>query len=67
MTDKQLYTAVRNLGLTISKTCCSEFRINLKGGTEASAYYTDDKDDALATAVDMHARHVARNQFTVRS
>lgn len=52
MTQKELYTAVRALGLTI----CSldgEYRIAYKGiakNTEPSAYYTKDKDDALATA-----------------
>lgn len=27
-----------------------EWRVNLPGGTEATAYYTNDGDDAIATA-----------------
>jgi hypothetical protein len=57
-TQKDLFAAVRELGLSIRSTVIgyqrSEYRICLKGGTEASAYYTEDRDDALATARSMH-------------
>jgi hypothetical protein len=31
-----------------------EYRVNLRGGNEATAYYTDDHEDAVATAVQMY-------------
>jgi hypothetical protein len=49
MNMKQLFAKVRALGLTIS--CVDgEYRIVMKGGTEAQAYYTNDREDALGTA-----------------
>ncbi len=51
--DKALFSAVRALGLTISKRD-GEYRIsrpNLsRERAEAIAYYTDDRDDAWGTA-----------------
>ena len=35
--------------MTISKTSSGEYRVNFAGGSEDSAYYTSDLDDALAT------------------
>jgi hypothetical protein len=40
-------------GLTFRKEQCGEYRVNFKGGTEASAYYTDDLSDALNTGYAM--------------
>lgn len=51
---RELKAAIRALGLTcrfLSTT--GEFRINYTGGKEATAYYTEDRDDALATAQQM--------------
>lgn len=53
MTVKQTIKAIRALGLTCTRTTHGEYRINLlmsNGGTEDTAYYTDDADDALGTA-----------------
>lgn len=50
LTQKDLFKLVRELGLSIKKTEYGEYRINYKDRGEASAYYTDDRDDALATA-----------------
>lgn len=33
-----------------------EYRVNFRGGSEATAYYTNDADDALGTARAMHKR-----------
>jgi hypothetical protein len=49
MTDKELYTVVRQLGMKITKTD-GEYRVNFRYGKEATAYYTNDRDDALNTA-----------------
>ncbi len=44
-------------GMTISwKSDAEEYRVNFRNGTEATAYYTSDSADALATAKDMDAR-----------
>lgn len=61
-TDKQLFALVRALGLLIAKTGTGayspvEYRVAPKGGDraqrEARAYYTNDRDDAYATAMTM--------------
>jgi hypothetical protein len=49
MTQKELFAAVRALGLSIT-VLNGEYRINFRGGREATAYYTNDREDALATA-----------------
>ena len=53
MSVKATLAAVRKLGLTCSRTPHGEYRINLpkaRGGTEATAYYTTDAQDAVDTA-----------------
>jgi hypothetical protein len=54
----EVTATLRVLGLTIRKTD-SEYRVNFKGGTEATAYYTTDINDALETGAAMaeRARH----------
>ena len=37
-----------------------EYRVNFVGGSEATAYYTNDLEDAFATAIDMRLRDNAR-------
>jgi hypothetical protein len=49
MTDKQLQAAIRELGLTVTKIY-GEWRINYRGGQEATAYYTSDNNEALDRA-----------------
>jgi hypothetical protein len=39
-------------------TAYNEFRVPGKKGTEASAYYTDDKDDAIQTAIAEHGKNI---------
>ncbi len=36
----------------------NEYRVPGKKGTEASAYYTDDKEDAIATAKAEHGKNI---------
>lgn len=50
MTLKQAKATCREYGCTFRKTDCGEYRVNLIGGTEAQAAYTDDLDDAIGTA-----------------
>ena len=57
MTDAQLKQALRAIGFSLRKRD-GEYRVNFTGGGEATAYYTDDRADALDTAraMDRHAR-----------
>lgn len=56
-------------GVGISKrNSAGEYRVNFFGGKEATAYYTDDLEDAFATGVSMsnrkrqtHPEHLTRN------
>lgn len=50
MTIRDAKLEVAKLGMVLSKTEHGEFRVNFKGGSEATAYYTDDLDDAVGTA-----------------
>lgn len=59
-------TQLAMLGVTITPTIHGEYRVNLKGGTEATAYYTGDIGDAYNTGIAMarlnavcdHGEHV---------
>jgi hypothetical protein len=46
MTSKEVEQAIRALGLAVTKLD-GKWRINYRGGKEATAYYTTDDDDAL--------------------
>ncbi|MDT8332527.1 hypothetical protein RQ831_15810 [Roseomonas gilardii] len=41
---------VRSYGCTITRRPGGEFRVNYAGGSEATAYYTHDLEDACGTA-----------------
>ena len=50
MRQKEAYKIIRSYGCTVSKKD-NEYRINCKFfGTEGTAYYTDDLQDAIDTA-----------------
>jgi hypothetical protein len=53
----QTKQAIRALGLTVYRVD-GEWRVNYQGGKEATAYYTDDAQDALDTTRAMVARPV---------
>jgi hypothetical protein len=58
MTSKETEQAIRALGLAVTKVD-GKWRINYRGGKEATAYYTTDDDDAMGMAT---AMVVARGQ-----
>lgn len=61
MTIREAQAIARSLGVTISRTSTpGEFRVNVRGGSEATAYYTDDIQDALDTARAMARGSAAR-------
>jgi hypothetical protein len=49
MSQKQAFLIIRSYGLTVNKKW-GEYRVNYKNGTEDSAFYTDDLEDAVNTA-----------------
>lgn len=53
LTSREVRTKFKTLGLTISKTDYDEWRVNFMGGKEATAYYTDDLEDAYLTGCRM--------------
>lgn len=55
MTHTELVSAVRALGMTVRWTG-DDYRVNHRNGREATAYYTDSRDDALGTAKAMSER-----------
>lgn len=56
---KQTMNAIFAIGdgkTMVARYTAGEWRVNIKGGSEAGAYYTNDADDALGTAKLMYAR-----------
>ena len=49
MTIREAQAIARENGYTLRKTECGEYRFNIKGGEEATAYYASDLDDAIKT------------------
>ena len=43
----------RHLGLTLRQVRSGAYRVNFRDGNETTAYYTDNLDDAVNTAVEM--------------
>ena len=61
LTQTATQAAIRQLGLTC-RYRDGEYRVNLPKGTEATAYYTNDAADAIATA-----KRMAESVITPRS
>lgn len=55
MTIKEAIAKMRDHGMVI-RSEDGEYRVNFKHGFEATAYYTNDLEDAVATGVDMAQR-----------
>jgi len=65
MSPRTTVAVIRAMGLTATyDRAAGEYRINLPGASERSAYYTPDSDDALVTARAMSARHASYNAAT---
>jgi hypothetical protein len=54
MTFNEARIIIRELGMTISRRPDGEYRVNYRGACEPTAYYTQDLDDAVGTAKEMH-------------
>lgn len=53
MTVKEAATTLKAHNVTIKRSEGNEFRVNFKGGKEATAYYTSDLEDAVLTGISM--------------
>lgn len=53
LTIKEAKLKLRPLNMTLRRID-GEFRVNYVGGSESSAYYTNDLHDAFGTAIAMH-------------
>ena len=46
-------SSARHLGLTLRMVRSGDYRVNFRDGNETTAYYTDNLEDAVNTAVEM--------------
>ena len=53
MTLQQAKSIARHLGLTLRTVCSGDYRVNFRDGNETTAYYTNNLDGAVKTAVEM--------------
>ena len=53
MTLQQAKSIARHLGLTLRKVRSGDYRVYFRDGNETTAYYTDNLEDAVNTAVEM--------------
>ena len=65
LTDKEAQKQIRETGATVSRKD-GEYKVNVPGGTEATAYYTDDPSDAVGTARAMMKQHGPTKTYEVR-
>src|SRR5262245_211827 len=53
MTLQEAKSIARHLGLTLRKVRSGDYRVNFRDGNGTTAYYTNDLEDAVNTAVEM--------------
>ena len=53
MTLQEAKSIARHLGLTLRQLRSGNYRVNFRDGNEMTAYYTDNLEDAVKTAVEM--------------
>jgi hypothetical protein len=53
MTLQEAKSIARHLGLTLRQVRSGDYRVSFRDGNETTAYYTDDLEDAVNTAVEM--------------
>ena len=58
MTLQEAKSIARHLGLTLRQLRSGNYRVNFRDGNETTAYYTDNLEDAVKTAVEMARRRV---------
>jgi hypothetical protein len=53
MTLQEAKSIARHLGLTLRRVRSGDYRVNFRDGNETTAFYTNDLEDAVNTAVEM--------------
>jgi len=53
MTLPKAKSVARHLGFTLRQLRSGKYRVNFRDGNESTAYYTDDLEDAVNTAIAM--------------
>ena len=53
MTLQKAKSIARHFGLTLRQLRSGNYRVNFRDGNETTAYYTDNLDDAVNTAIEM--------------
>jgi hypothetical protein len=53
ITLQEAKSIARHLGLTLRTVRSGNYRVNFRDGNETTAYYTDDLEDPVNTAVEM--------------
>ena len=53
MTLQEAKSIARHLGLTLRQVRSGDYRVNFRDGNETTAYYTDNLEDVVTTAVEM--------------
>jgi hypothetical protein len=53
ITLQEAKSIARQLGLTLRQVRSDNYRVNFRDGNETTAYYTDNLEDAVNTAVEM--------------
>jgi hypothetical protein len=65
MTLQKAKSIARLLVLTLRQLRFGNYRVNFRDGNETTAFYTDDLEDAVKTAVEMARRRVVTEGSTV--
>ena len=50
---REAKSIARHLGLTLRTVRSGDYRMNFRDGNETTAYYTDNLEDAVNTAIEM--------------
>ena len=58
ITLQEAKSIARHLGLTLRQLRSGNYRVNFRDGNETTAYYTDNLEDAVKTAIEMARRRV---------
>jgi hypothetical protein len=58
MTIQKAKSMARRLGLTLREVCSGDYRVNFRDGNETTAYYTENLEEPVNTAVEMAQRPI---------
>jgi hypothetical protein len=56
MTLPKAKSVARHLGVTLRQLRSGKYRVNFRDGTEATACYTDELEDAVNVAIEMGSK-----------